>query len=126
MVKFKTIKYKHYTRARELMAREEVDDIGAEKEHFCFLLGLVKEWDFVDGDTENPIPVGVQSLDELSLEQLNEMTEIFNERFLSVAGVKKTNGGSSSSTSTPSKPDASQAPTRQSGYIPSSSPGDLT
>ena len=124
MVEFKTIKYKHYTRARELMAREEVDDIGAEKEHFCFLLGLVKEWDFVDGDTENPIPVGVQSLDELSLEQLNEMTEIFNTKFLSVAGVKKTSNGPSSSTLTPSKLVESQAPTPQSGYRPLYSPGE--
>ena len=62
MVKFKTIKYKHYRDARELMAREEVDDIGAEEEHFCFLLELVSEWDFVDGDTKEPIPVGVDSL----------------------------------------------------------------
>lgn len=124
MVKFKTIKYKHYREAHELMAREEVDDIGAEEEHFHFLLGLVKEWDFVDGDTENPIPVGVDSLGELSLDQLNEMTEIFNTKFLSVAGVKKTNGGVSPSISTQSSQGVSPQPTHQSGYKPLYSPGE--
>lgn len=124
MVEFKTIKYKHYRRAMELMAREEVDDAEAEEEHFCFLLGLVKEWDFVDGDTKELLPVGVQSLDELTIEQLNEMTEIFNTKFLSVAGVKKTSNGPSSSTLMPSRPDASPQPKPQSGYKPLYSPGE--
>ena len=101
MVKFKVIKYKHYRRALELTAREDVDDATAEDEHFRFLLGLVKEWDFRDGETEDPITPGVESIDELTIAQFNEVTTAFNKIFSTSTAVPKVSAGHSLSISTP-------------------------
>ncbi len=100
MVKFKTIKYKHYRRALELTSREDVDDATAEDEHFRFLLGLVKEWNFMDGETADPLTPGVESIDELTMAQLNEVTTLFNQIFSKVTTVPKASAGHSLSTST--------------------------
>ena len=100
MVKFKVIKYKHYRKALELTAREGVDDATAEDDHFRFLLGLVKEWDFVDEETGELLPVGVECMDELTIPQFNEVTTLFNQIFSKSSAVPKVNAGNSPSTST--------------------------
>lgn len=99
MIEFKVIKYKHYRRALELTAREDVDDATAEDEHFRFLLGLVKEWDFIDGETADPLAPGVESIDELTIPQMNEVTTAFNKIFSTSTAVPKANAGHSPSTS---------------------------
>lgn len=77
MVKFKVIKYKHAKRAIEMTKRSDAgEDIMDESMHF--MLALVKEWDFLDVDTGEPLAVAIESMDEMSLEQMNEVTELFN------------------------------------------------
>ena len=99
MIKFKVIKYKHYRRALELTAREDEDDATAEDEHFRFLLSLVEEWDFVDEETGDPLAPGVESIDELTIPQMNEVTTVFNQIFSKATSVPKANAGNSPSTS---------------------------
>ena len=113
MVKFKVVKYKHYRKAKEL-----IESDAPEAEHFAFVISMVEEWDFVDAETKEPLPAELSSMDELSIDQFNEAMELFNQEMGFVTKVKKTNGGVSPSISTPSSPDASQAPTPQSGYKP--------
>ena len=100
MIEFKVIKYKHYRRALELTAREDVDDATAEDEHFRFLLSLVAEWDFVDEETGESLAPSVESIDELTIPQMNEVTTIFNQIFSKATAVPKVNAGRSPSTST--------------------------
>ncbi len=119
MIKFKVIKYKHYRKALELTAREDVDDATAGDEHFRFLLGLVKEWDFRDGDTEEALPVGVGSIDELTIPQMNEVTSAFNQIFSQSTTVPKTSAGHSLSTSTQLSQVRNQETTPLTGYPPS-------
>ena len=98
-IEFKVIKYKHYRRALELTSREDEDDPTAEDEHFRFLLSLVAEWDFIDGDTADPLTPGVESIDELTMAQLNEVTTAFNRIFSQSTAVPKVSAGRSLSTS---------------------------
>lgn len=118
MVKFKTLKYKHYRQARALAANED----ATEDEHISFVLSMVAEWDFVDTETGVPLPVGVASMDELIIEQMNEVTTLFNQQ-ISLT-VPKATAGQSRSTSMPSSPDVSLAADFLSGSLPSSSPDD--
>ena len=119
MVKFKVIKYKHYRRALELTAREDVDDATAEDEHFRFLLGLVAEWDFMDGETGDPLTPGEAAIDELTIPQMNEVTSAFNQIFSQSTTVPKTSAGHSLSTSTQLSQVRNQETTPLTGYPPS-------
>lgn len=123
MVRFKSIKFKHYRRARELMEREESGE-DVEVEYLTYAISMVAEWDFMDDETGFPLLPEAGSIDEMSLEQIREISKLFNQNFGELSGVKKTNGGVSPSTSTPSKPDVSQAQTPPSGYIPLYSPAE--
>ena len=123
MVKFKTIKFKHYRHARELMARDDSGE-DVEVEYLTYAISVVDEWDFIDDETKEDVPVAASSIDEMSLAQIKEVCGLFNQIFSQKSGVKKRNDGPSYSTLTPSKPDASQAPTPQSGYIPLYSPAE--
>ena len=98
-IEFKVIKYKHYRRALELTSREDEDDPTAEDEHFRFLLSLVAEWDFVDEETGEPLAPGVESIDELTIPQMNEVTTAFNRIFSQATIVPKANAGRSASIS---------------------------
>ena len=126
-VKFKTIKYKHYRKGLKMTAEvdetedvPESDRIEMQDRHFRFLLGLVKYWDFVDADTGETLPVGEDSIDELSMEQLNEITTIFNKQFEDDATVPKETAGRSPSTSTrKDQVEILQRQTDLTGYRPS-------
>ena len=83
MVKFKTIKYKHVRRARELLAQ-----VGSEEEETALIMSLVDDWDYKDEDSGEKIPPG--SPDELSVDQYNEVVLLF-ERATEGGEVKKTN-----------------------------------
>ena len=119
MVKFKVIKYKHYQKAVKLTQRADAGE-DTEDEHFRFLLNMVKEWDFVDEDTGKPLPVGVESIDEMTLPQLNEMTELFNVIFAKKATVPKVNAEHSPSTLTTSNQDGQTQEKAPTGFIQSS------
>lgn len=100
MVKFKVIKYKHARESIEMTKRIDAGEDLAD-ESLRFMVGLVKEWDFLDADTGEALAVGTESMDEMSIEQMNEMTELFNLK-MSVQTVPKTNAGHSPSSSTES------------------------
>lgn len=76
---FKAVKYKHHLRAKEI----KNDPAATEEDHDNFVMSLVKEWDFVDKETGQPVAVG--NLDELEMTQYNEVIDAFNAQF---AGVK--------------------------------------
>ncbi|KKN57467.1 hypothetical protein LCGC14_0561790 [marine sediment metagenome] len=101
MVKFKVIKYKHALKAIEMTKRS---DAGEEltDESLRFMVGLVKEWDFLDADTDEPLPVGTESMGEMSIEQMNEMTELFNLKMAMKTTVPKASAECSPSSSTES------------------------
>lgn len=101
MIVFKTIKFKHYRQAREinkLVAAETVED----EDVLRFSLSLVKSWDFVDAETGDPLPVGLEALDELTMEQCAEVNMLFANEVNKTVKVPKTNAEPSPSTSTPS------------------------
>ena len=79
MIRFKAIKYKDIQKSKELLrAADESDDMT---ECFSFILRLVAEWDFVDIDTGEPLPVSIGSLEEFSIDQFGELTKLFNQEF---------------------------------------------
>ena len=121
MVRFKVVKYKHFRQAKELIERD-----APEAEHFAFVISMVEEWDFKDAETKEPLPAVLSSMDELSIDQFNEVMELFNPEMGFVTEVKKTNGGVSPSISTQSSQGVSPQPKPQSGYKPLYSPAEKT
>ena len=97
MVRFKVVKYKHFRQATEL-----IESDASEAEHFAFVISMVDGWDFKDAETGKALPAELASMDELSIDQFNEVMELFNQEMGFVTKVKKTSGGPSSSTSSPS------------------------
>jgi hypothetical protein len=122
MVRFKTIKFKHYRKARALTAREEEGE-NIDTEYLTFAISLVAEWDFVDEETGEALPIEAASLDELSLEQMTELASLFNRKFGDLSAVKKTTDAPSPSILIPSNLEE-RAETSRSGSVPSSSQGD--
>ena len=120
MVRFKTIKYKHYRKARQLTAREDAGE-DVEEEYLSFALSMVAEWDFVDEETGSSLPVGAKSLDELSLGQMVEVSTLFNRKFGDMSSVPKASAEPSLSISMPSSQNENQG-TLQSGSQSSFSP----
>lgn len=98
MIKFKTLKFRHYREAQALNKRIEAEE-ASDEDVLLFALALVEEWDFVDADTGEPLALG--ELDELSLEQCGELNREFARRLGVAAEVPKKNDVPSSSTSTP-------------------------
>ncbi len=88
MVKFKVIKYKHYLKAVEITKRVGTGEATPD-ESVQYIARMVKECDFLDVETGEPLAVGIESLGELSLEQMNEMTELFNLRMSTKDTVPK-------------------------------------
>lgn len=80
MVKLKAIKYKHYRRALELNAQIEAGTID-EDELVVFTIELVDQWDFIDSETGQPLPVDPDIRDELSIEQFRELNALLNSTF---------------------------------------------
>ena len=120
MVRFKTLKYKHYRQAQEIDARIEAGT-ATDKEVLKFSLDLVAEWDFKDADTGESLPLG--ELEELSLEQCREVNELFARKIKMVSEVPKVTAEPSPSTSMPSSLVENQE-TSPSGYRPLYSPAE--
>ena len=95
MVRFKTVKYKHYRIASEIDERIDQGE-ATDDEVLKFALSLVAEWDFVDGDTGEALEL--DELDELSMEQCREVNELFARKMGVTAEIPKENGNPSSST----------------------------
>ena len=95
MVLFKTVKYKHYRIASEIDERIDSGE-ATDDEILRFALSLVAEWDFVDGDTGEPLEL--DELDELSMEQCREVNELFARKMGVTAEIPKANEEHSSST----------------------------
>lgn len=104
------------------MLREEAGE-DVEIEYLTYAVSMVAEWDFVDDETNKPIPIVAGSIDELSMEQVNELSALFNQNFGEMSEVKKTTDGPSHSISTMSSPGVSLEP-GQSGYKSLYSPED--
>lgn len=94
MVKFKTIKYKHYLEAIDIKNDPEKTDREYEK----FVFSLVENWDFKDIETGELIPPGEPN--ELTIDQFTEVIQRFNGTFGASSHVKKTSDRPSSSGST--------------------------
>lgn len=77
MVEFKTLKYKHQKRAAELSAQVEAGQ-ASDDDVLAFVVGLVARWDFADAETDEPLPVGTEAMEEISLPQYNELMRAFN------------------------------------------------
>lgn len=121
-VTFKTVKFKHYRKARALTARENKGE-DIEAEYLTFVISMTEEWDFEDEETGELLSVDVSSLDELSLEQMNELAGTFNRQFGDMSQVKKTIDAPLPSTLTPSSQEK-KAALYLSGYQPLSLPDD--
>lgn len=74
MITFKVLKYKHYRKANELQ-----NNGANENELLDFAISLIKEWDFVDVETNEPLTF--EDTDELSIDQINEIFTSFTEAF---------------------------------------------
>lgn len=109
MVRFKTVKFKHYRKARELTAREKAGE-DIEVEYLTFAVLMVEEWDFKDEETGDPLPLDTTSLDELTLEQMEELATLFNRKFAKVSTIPKATAEPSLSTLTPSNQEESRDP----------------
>jgi hypothetical protein len=75
MIKFKKLKFKHYKQAQIINQRIDANEATAE-DVLLFALSLVADWDFVDAETSEALPVGGPP-DELSLEQCAEVNNTF-------------------------------------------------
>lgn len=75
MINWRIVKYKHIQDAKELLRAADDDAC------FSFIIGLVADWDFVDSDTGELLPVSNEALGELSIEQFETLTESFNREF---------------------------------------------
>ena len=95
MIRFKTVKFKHYRQAQEINERIDAGK-ATDEEVLKFALSLVAEWDFVDGDTGEPL--ALDELDELSMEQCREVNELFARQMGVAAEVPKASDEASSST----------------------------
>jgi hypothetical protein len=91
VVKFKTIKFKHYRRANEL-DRQIDAGVADDEDVIRFAVSMVQDWDFVDAETGEPLPVG--EIDELTREQFNEVLTLFRRQFGTEGTVPKENAGS--------------------------------
>jgi hypothetical protein len=111
-VTFRTIKYKHREQSMALLAKFEAEEIE-EWEVNEFVLSLVQSWDYIDPDTQEPVPVG--DMGELTMEQYNDLMEEFNRQMGENAGVKKTNGSPSQFGSMGSKTKGKQKPGHRRG-----------
>ncbi|NVM23896.1 MAG: hypothetical protein HWN68_19220 [Desulfobacterales bacterium] len=122
MVRFKTVKYKHYRKARALMLRENNGE-DVEEEYLSYAISMVAEWDFVDAETGKELPVSTKSIDEISLNQIIEISTLFNQQFGDMAAtVPKATAEPSHSTSTPLSQEESPEETSPTGYQPLYSP----
>jgi hypothetical protein len=111
MIVFKKTKFKHFRKAKALVAREEAGE-DVDVEFLEFSMSLVDRWDFVDEETGEELdPRNPEAMYELTSEQVGELTAGFNARFQDMGNtVPKANAGLSPSTSTPSSQVESPAP----------------
>ena len=96
MIKFKTVKFKHYRQAQGINERIDSGE-ATDEEVLLFALSLVDEWDFVDADNGNT-PLEIGELDELSMEQVSEVNEESARLMGVTAEVPKVSEEPSSST----------------------------
>ena len=111
---FKTLKYKHFKRALELNRQIEAGEVD-EDVILQFVVSLVDKWDFVDVETDKPL--SFDDIDEMSLDQYNQLMEMFNAKMGVANEVPKASGEQSPSGSTKSKAATAKKspPKRQSG-----------
>lgn len=106
MITWKAIKYKHFLAAQELFRKIEAEE-ATDHDVLVYAVSLIAEWDFVDAETGELLPISEASLDELSLPQYKEIFRVFNAEFavkvMEEAQVPKVNAGRSRSSSTRSK-----------------------
>ena len=95
MVRFKTIKFKHYRIAQQINDRIDSGE-ATEEEVLRFALSLVEAWDFVDAETGQPLAHG--ELDELSIDQCREVNNLFAREMGVTVEIPKESGAPSSST----------------------------
>jgi hypothetical protein len=95
MVRFKTIKFKHFRQAQEINKRIESNE-ATDEEILLFAVSLVDEWDFVDVETQEPL--ALDDVDNLSMAQCGEINELFARAMGVTAEIPKENGSPSSST----------------------------
>lgn len=71
------------------MAKREAGEAGPD-EISEFVVSLVESWDYIDPETGQVVPL--DQWQELTIEQYQELTEVFNKKMESQANVvKKTN-----------------------------------
>jgi hypothetical protein len=87
MLEFKAVKYKHIIAAMELNDRLEAGE-ATEEDLLIFAIDMVKNWDFKDADTGKKLKLG--ELQELTREQIDEVTEGFREAMEGTSVPKKT------------------------------------
>lgn len=115
MIVFKTLKFKHWRQSQKISELVEAGTV-TDEDILRFSLSLVKSWDFVDAETGEPLPPGLEALDELSMAQCAEVNMLFaNEVNGTVVAVPKTNAELSPSTSMPSNQAESLHSLAQSG-----------
>ncbi len=124
MVKFKVIKYKHARRAIEMTKRIDTGE-DLEDESLRFMIALVKEWDFLDAETGEPLAVGIESMGEMTIEQMNEMTELFNLKMSTKNTVPKASAERLPSSLIESSQEPKSRETVLTGSLPSFSQEEL-
>ena len=82
MIEFKTLKYKHYKKSQKIYNNQNPDDPDDTTldDVVVYAVNLVKQWDFIDEDTGEPLPVSEESINELSLGQFQELFREFNAK----------------------------------------------
>lgn len=88
MVKFKVVRYKHYKMFNALSAKVKAGEADEDDVLKMTISEMVLDWDFVDPDTKEPIPINPDVLDELTSDQIDELSTIFEE---GQTGVPKAN-----------------------------------
>jgi hypothetical protein len=99
MVRFRTLKYKHFRKAKELRALADAGQL-TDEDVIRYACGLVEAWDFVDAESGAPLTPG--EMDELSVAQMIELFDAFNAAFSrsETISIPKANAAPSSSGST--------------------------
>lgn len=80
MINFKCIKFRHITIATRLQ-KKDLESEADWAEFFAFVIDLVADWDFLDSETGDILPVTIESIDEMIQDQLSELVRLFNQEF---------------------------------------------
>lgn len=113
MIVWKAIKWKHVKQAQDMSAAIRKKTAPGEA-IIEFVMTLIKDWDYIDPDTDESIPVG--RYEELTLEQFGETMNLFGEKMKeSETAVPKVTASGLQSGSTVSKPAKGRRQNRPTG-----------